>query len=704
MHYYFGISLTLNFSQIRDLLSQKPDSARHRSVLVLAGDADWQKESLTKILRDHENDSLWLGDDPMPGIPTVPVKQAHSWLGREKQVVIFDANSFFNTDAFAAISGIVVGGGVFILLMPAVEQWDNVYLSFFGQRLIHNLTSTPELILVKQTDTSINFSAEKIATANQKCIEPFLTSEQQFVVEAIESEVRHKSYNPIVINSDRGRGKSAAIGIAAARLLEIGVKTIAITAPRLFAAEIIFKHIAILLPQADLAQGKVIYKKRSVQFYSPDQLVAEDIKAEMLFVDEAAAIPVPLLTSLLNKYPFCVFATTVHGYEGTGRGFAVRFYKVLNEQKPGWKKCLMKTPVRWAENDPLEKWMFRLLCLDAEVASADEIGIIDHSQLEFTVLNRLQISKDESLLKEVFALLVLAHYRTQPSDLQRMLDDAQITLYIVKHNGHVVSVALVNHEGDFSHSLSKQVYRGERRPQGHLLAQALTYHCGVEDAATLHYARIMRIAVHPECQQQGIGTKLLEFIIKHEKQSACDAVGTSFGMTPALLNFWGKSGLEVVRIGFRKEQTSGEHAAIMIIALSAKGDKVKREAQERFSGQLSFWFEDVLKDLPLEIKQRFPSGQVKPVMLKELDKKDLNAFILYSRNYELSIAALNKLVLLKQAEIADEKFPDHFRKVLNLKVIEKTGWKDIVTKLNLNGQNEARELFSQAINYLYNLK
>ena len=697
--------MTLNFSQIRDILSQKPDSARHRNILVLAGESHWQKDCLENILKEHENDSLWLGDEPLPDIPAVAVKQAQSWLGREKQVVIFDANSFFNADAFAAISGIVMGGGVFILLMPAVEQWDNVYLSFFGQRLVHSLTSTPELVIVKQTDTEISISpAAKIPIASNQCIDPFLTSEQQFVVEAIESEVKHKSFNPVVINSDRGRGKSAAIGIAAARLIESGVKTIAITAPRLLAAEVIFKHIALLLPQAKVSNGKIKYKNRTVQFYAPDQLIAEDIKAEMLFVDEAAAIPVPLLTTLLNKYSFCVFSTTVHGYEGTGRGFAVRFHKVLNEQNAGWKKCLMKTPVRWAENDPLENWMFSLLCLDAEIVPADEIGIIDTEQLEFTVLNRLQISKDENLLKEVFALLVLAHYRTQPSDLQRMLDDAQISIYIVRHKNHVIAVALVNREGNFSHSLSKQVYRGERRPQGHLLAQALTYHCGVEDAATLNYARVMRIAVHPECQQQGVGTKLLEFIIKHEKQSACDVVGTSFGMTPALLNFWGKPGLDVVRIGFRKEQTSGEHAAIMIIALSAKGEKVKHEAQERFSGQLSFWFDDVLKDLPADIKQRFPSELVKPVMLKELDKKDLNAFILYSRNYELSIAALNKLVMLKQAEIADEKFPDHYRKVLNLKVIDKTDWKMIVNKLSLSGQAEARELFSQAINYLYNLK
>ncbi|MDH5601603.1 MAG: DUF1726 domain-containing protein, partial [Gammaproteobacteria bacterium] len=434
--------MSLNLSQIRELIARQPDPDRHRHIFIIAGESSWQKQCLGEILKDHEMQCLWLGEEPLPSIPSAAVKQANSWLGREKRVVIFDANSQFNTDAFAAITGIVVGGGVFFLLMPPVENWDTIYLSFFGQRLIHSITSTPAMVVIRQEDNTINFSDVEIATTLHQCSEPFLTPEQESVVEVIENEVRNKSFNPIVINSDRGRGKSAAIGIAAARLIQSGIQNIAVTAPRLKATKIIFKHLELMLPQAEACPGKIKYKNSTLQFYSPDQLIAEDIKADMLFIDEAAAIPVPLLTSLLNSYPFCVFATTVHGYEGTGRGFSVRFNKVLNEQKAGWKKCLMKTPVRWAENDPLENWMFSLLCLDAEVASANDIGIIDNSQLEFSVLSRLEVTKDESLLKEVFALLVLAHYRTQPSDLQRMLDDAQISIYIVKYKQHVIAVAL----------------------------------------------------------------------------------------------------------------------------------------------------------------------------------------------------------------------------------------------------------------------
>lgn len=695
--------MPLNFSQIHDVLSQKLDSSLHRNIFVFAGDSDWQKECLQEILIDHEEASLWLGENSPESIPSIPVKNAHSWLGREKQVVIFDANTQFNTDAFAAISGIVIGGGVFILLMPAIEKWDKVYLSYFGQRLLQSITSTSDLLVVKQSDEQFNFVPLDITpTPTSHCVEPFLTSEQQHVVEVIEAEVRHQSFNPVVINSDRGRGKSAALGIAAARLVKSGITNIVITAPRFSSTEITFKHIQSLLPDAEVSHGKVKYKKSIIQFYPPDQLVAEDIKADMVFVDEAAAIPVPLLTTILKKYPYSIFATTVHGYEGTGRGFALRFYKVLHEQKAGWKKCLMKTPVRWAENDPLEKWMFDLLCLDAEIVSSDEIGIIDNNKLKIECLSHLQITKDARLLNEVFSLLVLAHYRTQPSDLQRMLDDEHISLYVVKYNQHVISVALVSHEGGFSESLSTQVYRGERRPPGHLLAQALTYHCGVEHAATLHYARIMRIAVHPEFQQQGIGSKLLRFIIKSEKKAGCDAIGTSFGMNKSLLHFWQKSDFTVLRIGFRREQTSGEHAAIMLLPLTEEGAVVNKEAYTRFVGQLYFWFSDVLKDLASELKENFHVEFKKPVIMTKLDNKDLESFIKYSRNYELCIAALNKLFITKQSTIAQEDFPDDYRKVLNQKVIEKVSWKDVGKNMGLTGQDEARKLFHQAITYLLN--
>ncbi|VAW97271.1 tRNA cytosine(34) acetyltransferase [hydrothermal vent metagenome] len=694
--------MSFSLEQIRNLLSLRDGAALYRQVFILAGEKVWQKEVLKEILQGYENDSLWVAeqDQVLEGFPFVATKKARSWLGNEKKIVIFDANKDFDPDSFAAISGVVIGGGLFFLLLPAVERWNKVYASPFGKRLIKSINTTPGLTVINKTDEDIKFiplPSPKPPLLNFSV--PFLTADQQNVVEIIEGQSLKDTNTPVVVISDRGRGKSAALGLVAARLLQAGLKNIVVTAPRLSATDIIFKHIAERLPEAELSRGCARLGGGCIQFYSPDQLMTDEINANVLLVDEAAAIPVPLLTGFLDKHAQCVFATTVHGYEGTGRGFTLRFNKVLTEKYPRWIQLKMQTPIRWPENDPLEKWMFRLLCLDADVVETSSLGQIDAGKFKQHAITKKQLVDDQNLLGEVFSLLVLAHYRTRPSDLKSLLDDDDLSLYVTLYKEHVIAVVLVIKEGGFSTSLSTDVYRGKRRPPGNLLAQSLTYHCGIEHAATLNYARIMRIAVHPEFQQQGIGSVLLDFVVANEKQTGIDAIGTSFGMNSLLLNFWKKSQFNIIRIGFTREQTSGEHAAMMLLPLTENGKAIYREAHTRFNRQCTFWFHDILKNIPLKIKNSVQETMSESTELDEFDNNDIHSFTQYTRNYELCIAALNKLVILKKWEINSEVFPDNFRQVLNNKIFKKMSWKEIVNETDLTGKNEARKLFHCAICY-----
>lgn len=694
-----------DFSAIRDIVSKKIDVTAHRQIFVFAGDETWQKDVLKEILHGHEESSLWVGDEPPESFPNILLKKVQNWLGRERHVVIFDANKDFSADAFAAISGVVVGGGSFILLMPAEESWEQSYSTYFGQRLIKSIRISKTINIINQADKKIHFVSDVYKSSKKKtCDSPFLTSEQQDVVINIEKEVYKENKVPVVLVSDRGRGKSAALGITAARLLKSEIKKIIITAPRMRATDVVFKHVKQLLPEADINRGKIKLKNSVIQFYAPDQLSIdklddENITADLLLVDEAAAIPVPILSSFLKQFPQCVFATTVHGYEGTGRGFSVRFKKVLDKYYPGWINLKMKTPIRWAENDPLESWSFRLLCLDAEITYGEKLAI-DINNLEYHLLTKEQLANDEDLLNEVFALLILAHYRTRPSDLKNILDDNSLSVYIAKYKNKVVAVAVVSREGLFSNELSTLIYHGERRPPGHLLAQTLTYHCGVENAATLDYARIMRIVVHPEHQGKGIGTSILKFIVNNEKNNGRDIIGTSFGLNTSLFNFWTKSNFIPVRIGLTREQTSGEHAAIMLLALSNNGKIISDEVDIRFKAQISFLLDDVLNDLSFEIKETLITEEKYSDKLTAYEKKDLESFISDSRNYELCISCLKKFVMSKQSEINKTDFPVVFSQILLEKVSNNVSWKELAKIMCLTGQNEARKLFRQAIVYL----
>ena len=54
-------------------------------------------------------------------------------------------------------------------------------------------------------------------------------------------------------------------------------------------------------------------------------------------------------------------------YEGSGRGFALRFQKALDTLAPSWLAVRLQQPMRWAENDPLERFINQALLLDADV-------------------------------------------------------------------------------------------------------------------------------------------------------------------------------------------------------------------------------------------------------------------------------------------------------------------------------------------------
>ena len=53
--------------------------------------------------------------------------------------------------------------------------------------------------------------------------------------------------------------------------------------------------------------------------------------ADLLIIDEAAAIPLPFVKNMLG--PYLVFlASTINGYEGTGRSLSLKLFEQLRKQ------------------------------------------------------------------------------------------------------------------------------------------------------------------------------------------------------------------------------------------------------------------------------------------------------------------------------------------------------------------------------------
>ena len=87
--------------------------------------------------------------------------------------------------------------------------------------------------------------------------------------------------------------------------------------------------------QAHLVVRVNVFKthRQVVQFVDPSE-ASRVAQAELCVVDEAAAIPLPLVKQLLG--PFVVFlSSTVTGYEGTGRALSLKLVNELRRQDAG---------------------------------------------------------------------------------------------------------------------------------------------------------------------------------------------------------------------------------------------------------------------------------------------------------------------------------------------------------------------------------
>lgn len=76
--------------------------------------------------------------------------------------------------------------------------------------------------------------------------------------------------------------------------------------------------------------------RQTIQYIQPQDAHVLG-QAELVVIDEAAAIPLPLVRKLMG--PYLVFmASTINGYEGTGRSLSLKLIQQLREQSRGGAK------------------------------------------------------------------------------------------------------------------------------------------------------------------------------------------------------------------------------------------------------------------------------------------------------------------------------------------------------------------------------
>ena len=589
-----------------------------RRLLVLSGEEGWCFDHALKLRDALPGDWLWISPQPDAENHCSP-SALQTLLGREFRHAVFDARHGFDAAAFAALSGTLKAGSWLVLLLPVWEEWENqpdadslrwsdcpdpIATPHFVQHLKRVLTADNDAILWRQNQpfSLAHFTPRTDWHPATGAPQP----EQQQLLQ----QLLTMPPGVAAVTAARGRGKSALAGQLISRIAGSAI----VTAPAKAATDV-------------LAQ----FAGEKFRFIAPDALLASDEQADWLVVDEAAAIPAPLLHQLVSRFPRTLLTTTVQGYEGTGRGFLLKFCARF----PHLHRFELQQPIRWAQGCPLEKMVSEALVFDDENFTHTPQGNIVISAFEQTLWR----SEPETPLK-VYQLLSGAHYRTSPLDLRRMMDaPGQHFLQAAGENEIAGALWLVD-EGGLSQQLSQAVWAGFRRPRGNLVAQSLAAPGSPPLAATLRGRRVSRIAVHPARQREGTGQQLIAGALQYTRD--LDYLSVSFGYTGELWRFWHRCGFVLVRMGNHREASSGCYTAMALLPMSNAGKQLAEREHYRLrrdAQALAKWNGETL-----------PVDPLNDAVLSDDDWLELAGFAFAHRPLLTSLGCL--LRLLQTSELA----------------------------------------------------
>lgn len=589
-----------------------------RRLLVLSGEERWCFDHALKLRDALPGDWLWISPQPDAENHCSP-SALQTLLGREFRHAVFDARQGFDAAAFAALSGTLKAGSWLVLLLPVWDEWENqpdadslrwsdcpdpIATPHFVQHFKRVLTVNNDAILWRQNQpfSLAHFTPRTDWHPATGAPQP----EQQQLLQ----QLLTMPPGVAAVTAARGRGKSALAGQLISRIAGSAI----VTAPAKAATDV-------------LAQ----FAGEKFRFIAPDALLASDEQADWLVVDEAAAIPAPLLHQLVSRFPRTLLTTTVQGYEGTGRGFLLKFCARF----PHLHRFELQQPIRWAQGCPLEKMVSEALVFDDENFTHTPQGNIVISAFEQTLWR----SEPETPLK-VYQLLSGAHYRTSPLDLRRMMDaPGQHFLQAAGENEIAGALWLVD-EGGLSQELSQAVWAGLRRPRGNLVAQSLAAHGSNPLAATLRGRRVSRIAVHPARQREGTGQQLIAGALQYTQD--LDYLSVSFGYTGELWRFWQRCGFVLVRMGNHREASSGCYTAMALLPMSDAGKQLAEREHYRLrrdAQALAQWNGEML-----------PVDPLNDAVLSDDDWLELAGFAFAHRPLLTSLGCLMRL--LQTSELA----------------------------------------------------
>ena len=715
-------------------LRAEAQSVNERRLLVLAGDRAAALDAAADALDAADvarADATLVGARDALRCERVSPRRTDALLGTTRDAVVYDATDECRPNALGRIAGAVDGGGLLVLVTPPLDAWPARRDGFdeglavppfdvddvtgrFRERLVRTLRAHRGVAVVDVdagtvASDGLTHPAPRLPAPPprvpddhdfpESAYEVCLTDDQVAAVRAFESLRRDESV--VVVEADRGRGKSSAAGIAAACLAARG-DDVLVTAPSFRGAGELYARAvdvldALCVPYDRPERTRIVVGSGPGEIRFVPPAAAADLPGDpdVVLVDEAAALPVRLLTDLLCASRIA-FTTTVHGYEGTGRGFDVRFRGELEASAHAVREVRLTEPIRYAAGDPVEVWAFRALCLDARPAVDPLVADARPETCEYAVLDGDALAADETLLREAFGLLVAAHYRTEPDDLARLLDAPNLDTRALRVDGHVVSVATLAREGGLDADTRESMYEGVR-VRGNMLPDVLTSQLRDVAAAEPVGRRVVRIATHHAVRSRGLGSALLD--AAREEFDGVDWFGVGYGATPDLLRFWADNGFASVHLSTTRNDASGEYSALMLRPESEAGAALAGRHGDWFADRLPGVLADALSDAdPDVVRAVLAACDARPESDLTSDQWRVVAGAAYGpAMYSVDPAPFRRLVACALVRDDAPALDAREERLFVLKLLQCRPWDDVADALGYHSTGQAMRALGDAL-------
>ena len=667
-----------------------------------------------------------------PNVKKYNSSEVISLLGSTHHFIVLDLTQIFDPNKLILTVETVIGGGIILLLGEKFDVWvETVNKHRFSYSRKSNLL-TRFLTEIKKNKNCIYALEEEILlysyfnplSLTEILSEEFLnlpvSASQYQLVHSLTKTLGEKnnSNNVKVIIADRGRGKSAAAGLAVAHMLMnfSGSKyRVTITAQTISQTQNIFFFVTLGLEGMkmkyhvqrvdDYITSINLSKGIKVEYRDPEE-ISKDIRTNLLIVDEAAAFPQEKLTEVLSSRTKKVLISTVHGYEGTGRSFQ---YKILEsiKRRPhySYEIYTLNDPIRYSDGDSIELLLNETFLLQVEPppiksgnfnglkTGIDLISLETHSESFF--------EKNLELLKDIMGLLIFSHYRNQPNDLLLITDSyrhflAYLTSSTEDRTNYIFLACQLAKEGALNDDVIKKVSDGYFLEGELIPAIAIRYFS--PDFAKLKGLRIVRIATHPEFRDKGLGRIAIEKLI--EKYASIDWIGVSFGATGKLIKFWKKFGFKIIHIRPIKTSETSEWNIVLVKPLSNKAQAFIKQASHDFFFQFIHLLKQSLFELKPELALLILQSCVSiPDYEINITKSGYYRLKKYNEgkiNFLLTVDVLQELVVSYFANPLEITLSPSQELLLISRILQGRTWGQALGKTGLSW-NEANGLLMKAI-------